>query len=75
LLKINTRDKALAKVVIYPKQLDEYKAVLKEQAETSVLIEPRVLTLFAVQFIFTNLESMHTLLGTELVLQTLLYSI
>jgi quinol monooxygenase YgiN len=39
----------LAKLVIDPNQLEQYKAILKEEAETSVRIEPGVLTLFAVQ--------------------------
>ncbi|MEQ1587650.1 MAG: antibiotic biosynthesis monooxygenase [Cyclobacteriaceae bacterium] len=51
----------LAKLVIDPNQLEQYKAILKEEAETSVRIEPGVLTLFAVQEIdnpthFTILE-------------------
>lgn len=39
----------LAKLVIDGSQLEQYKAILKEEAETSVRIEPGVLTLFAVQ--------------------------
>jgi 4-carboxymuconolactone decarboxylase len=39
----------LAKLVIDPNQLEQYKAILKEEAEISVRIEPGVLTLFAVQ--------------------------
>jgi L-ascorbate metabolism protein UlaG (beta-lactamase superfamily)/quinol monooxygenase YgiN len=39
----------LAKLVIDPNQLEQYKAMLKEEAETSMRIEPGVLTLFAVQ--------------------------
>lgn len=39
----------LARLVIDPNQLEQYKAILKEEAETSVRIEPGVLTLFAVQ--------------------------
>lgn len=38
----------LARLVIDPGQLEQYKAILKEEAETSVRIEPGVLTLYAV---------------------------
>ncbi len=38
----------LAKLVIDPAQLDSYKAALKEEIETSVHVEPGVLTLYAV---------------------------
>lgn len=39
----------LARLVIDADQLEQYKAILKEEAEASVRIEPGVLTLFAVQ--------------------------
>ena len=39
----------LARLVIDADQLEQYKAILKEEAEESVRIEPGVLTLFAVQ--------------------------
>lgn len=38
----------LAKLVIDPAQLDQYKAILKEEIEASVRLEPGVLTLYAV---------------------------
>jgi len=38
----------IAKLVIDPAQLDEYKAILQEEIEASVRIEPGVLTLYAV---------------------------
>jgi quinol monooxygenase YgiN len=38
----------LAKIVVDSAQLEEYKAILKEEAEASVQIEPGVLTLYAV---------------------------
>ncbi|MBT1688129.1 putative quinol monooxygenase [Dawidia soli] len=38
----------LARLVIDPGQLEQYKAILKEEAETSVRVEPGVLTLYAV---------------------------
>ena len=38
----------LAKLVIDSAQLDSYKALLKEEIEASVLLEPGVLTLYAV---------------------------
>ncbi len=38
----------LAKLVIDPEQLENYKALLKEEIETSVQLEPGVLTLYAV---------------------------
>jgi len=38
----------LAKLVIDPTQLESYKAILKEEIEASVRIEPGVLTLYAV---------------------------
>ena len=38
----------LAKLVIDPTQLENYKAFLKEEIETSVRLEPGVLTLYAV---------------------------
>ena len=38
----------LAKLVIDPKQLDAYTALLKEEIEASVRLEPGVLTLYAV---------------------------
>jgi quinol monooxygenase YgiN len=39
----------LAKIVVDANQIEEYKAILKEEAEESVRIEPGVLTLYAVQ--------------------------
>ena len=39
----------LARLVIDANQLEQYKAILKEEAEESIRIEPGVLTLFAVQ--------------------------
>lgn len=38
----------LAKLVIDPGHLEQYKAILKEEIEASVRIEPGVLTLYAV---------------------------
>jgi quinol monooxygenase YgiN len=38
----------LAKLVIDPAQLETYKALLKEEIETSVKVEPGVITLYAV---------------------------
>ena len=38
----------LAKLVIDPSQLDNYRAALKEEIEASVRLEPGVLTLYAV---------------------------
>jgi 4-carboxymuconolactone decarboxylase len=38
----------LAKIVVDPAQMEQYKAILKEEAEASVRIEPGVLTLYAV---------------------------
>ena len=38
----------LAKIVVDSSRLDEYKAILKEEAEKSVQLEPGVLTLYAV---------------------------
>ena len=38
----------LAKLVIDSSQLESYKAVLKEEIETSIRVEPGVLTLYAV---------------------------
>ena len=38
----------LAKIVVDAAQLEQYKAILKEEAETSVKLEPGVLTLYAV---------------------------
>ena len=38
----------LAKLVIDPNQLENYKALLKEGIETAVSVEPGVLTLYAV---------------------------
>ena len=38
----------LAKLVIHPAHLESYNAFLKEEIETSVKVEPGVLTLFAV---------------------------
>jgi quinol monooxygenase YgiN len=39
----------LARLVIDPDRLEQYKAILKEEAEISMRVEPGVLTLFAVQ--------------------------
>ena len=39
----------LARLVIDQNQLEQFKAILKEEAEISMRIEPGVLTLFAVQ--------------------------
>src|SRR4051812_18796188 len=44
----NNRMVRLAKLVIDSAQLDNYKAALKEEIETSVRVEPGVLTLYAV---------------------------
>ena len=38
----------MAKLVIDPAQLENYKAILKEEIETSLRVEPGVLTLYAV---------------------------
>ena len=38
----------MAKLVIDPTQLENYKAILKEEIEASVRVEPGVLTLYAV---------------------------
>jgi quinol monooxygenase YgiN len=38
----------IAELDISPEQLDAYKAILKEEIETSIRVEPGVLTLFAV---------------------------
>ena len=38
----------LAKIIIDSSQLDNYKAMLREEIETSLRIEPGVLTLYAV---------------------------
>lgn len=38
----------LAKLEIDPDQLERYKAILKEEIETSVRVEPGVITLYAV---------------------------
>ena len=38
----------IAKLEIDPAQLDKYKAALKEEIETSLRVEPGVLTLYAV---------------------------
>jgi 4-carboxymuconolactone decarboxylase len=38
----------LAKLIIDPAQLESYKAILKEEAEASVRLEPGVLTIFPV---------------------------
>jgi len=49
---VNAQDKnqmvRLAKLVIDSAQLESYKAMLKEEIETSVRVEPGVLTLYAV---------------------------
>lgn len=48
----NAQDKnqmvRLAKLIIDSSQLEKYKAALKEEIETSVRVEPGVLTLYAV---------------------------
>jgi len=44
----NSQMVRLAKLVIDPTQLESYKALLKVQIETSVRLEPGVLTLYAV---------------------------
>lgn len=44
----NNRMVRLAKIVIDSAQLDNYKALLKEEIETSVRVEPGVITLYAV---------------------------
>src|SRR5438046_79217 len=50
--KINAQDKSqmvrLVKLIIDSIQLENYKAALKEEIETSVRLEPGVLTLYAV---------------------------
>jgi quinol monooxygenase YgiN len=38
----------LAKIVVDSTQLESYKALLKEEIETSVRVEPGVITLYAV---------------------------
>ena len=38
----------LAKLEIYPAQLESYKAAIKEHIETALRVEPGVLTLYAV---------------------------
>ena len=38
----------LAKIVVDSAQLESYKAMLKEEIETSIRVEPGVLTLYAV---------------------------
>jgi quinol monooxygenase YgiN len=38
----------IAELDIAPEQLDSYKAILKEEIETSIRVEPGVLTLYAV---------------------------
>ena len=38
----------MAKIVVAPEHLDAYKKLLKEEIETSIRIEPGVLTLYAV---------------------------
>ena len=44
----NTQMVRLAKLIIDSTRLESYKAMLKEEIETSVRLEPGVLTLFAV---------------------------
>ncbi|HRI20076.1 MAG TPA: antibiotic biosynthesis monooxygenase [Panacibacter sp.] len=44
----NSQMVRLAKIVIDSAQLDNYKAFLKEEIETSVRVEPGVITLYAV---------------------------
>jgi len=39
----------LAELEIDPAQMDQYLAILREEAETSIRVEPGVLTLYAVQ--------------------------
>ena len=40
----------IAELDIAPEQLDAYKLILKEEIETSIRVEPGVLTLYAVSF-------------------------
>lgn len=48
-MKIESPQKVrLAKIVIDPSQLEAYNAILKEEIESSVRLEPGVLTLYAV---------------------------
>src|SRR4030095_849268 len=44
----NSQMVRLAKLVIDPAQLEDYKAALKEEIDTSILLDPGVLTLYAV---------------------------
>jgi quinol monooxygenase YgiN len=44
----NKQKVRLAKLVIHTNQLDAYKSALKEEIETSIRVEPGVLTLYAV---------------------------
>jgi quinol monooxygenase YgiN len=50
--KMNAQSKEpvvrMAKIVVAPEHLDAYKKLLKEEIETSIRIEPGVLTLYAV---------------------------
>jgi len=46
--KQNKQMVRIAKLIIDDKQLDSYKAVLKEEIEASVRLEPGVITLYAV---------------------------
>ena len=46
--KQNKQMVRIAKLIIDDKQLDSYKAALKEEIEASVRLEPGVLTLYAV---------------------------
>jgi len=43
-----TRMVRIARLVIDPPQLEKYKAFLKEEIETSLRVEPGVLTLYAI---------------------------
>jgi quinol monooxygenase YgiN len=46
--QVQNRIVRLAELEIYPDQLEDYKAALKEEIETSISLEPGVLTLYAV---------------------------
>jgi len=46
--QVNSQLVRLAKLEIYPAQLENYKAAAKEEIETSLRVEPGVLTLYAV---------------------------
>jgi len=46
--RVDNRIVRLAELEIDPAQVDSYKAALKEEIETSIRVEPGVLTLYAV---------------------------